>query len=857
MSQKCLDRVEALLKDSSIDSIQQDEIINQIKLAQAEKKLTSIDEINVDKVAKDVVSQLKVQRQINKRNAIENELKARNYIDYIIKEFDDDPVEGLIAILVGSNKKVTAARASVSNQQVAATNQLIAGINKKLSDANVEALFRDATRNTQRRVARTMEQIGKGLEITETNADIVKLAKIMEEYSNMVRSKLNDRGANIEKLWGYIVRQSHDPYLVRDAAKRLGKDVSKMEVDPYIAQKGNKDINYNKNFTAWKEFVMTKLDHDRTFADVDDIDEYMVFVYNSLVRNQNLKADGTQFTYGNKVGKDIAQSSKMKRVLHFKDADAWSDYNEMFGVGSLNESFFSGLQVAGRNMGMMDTLGTKPQETFQQIRSAIGDYLVKRGRSTEEIAKDKIFDKYMNVIDGSIYTVEGFGLAKFGAITRSVASMAKLGGATVSAISDVGLYGSEMRHQGRSFLGGMFEAIGSLMRGKASKDKKDIAQGLGFIADNLIYDVSARYQVGDPLSTRWTNAQRFFFKVNLLSWWTNSLKEGAMLGMANYFAKQKNIKFNDLNPQLRSLFDTYNIDSNKWDVIRKTAMESAEDGTEFINIRMLDEISDADIKKIVGVNKLTERELALEKEKFKASVSGMLLDRSTYAVIEPDAKVRAQLTQSQLAGTWMGEAIRWFGQFKAFPLSIMNKTIGRELAHFKGPNKDVSRGMVGMASMLLTTTLLGYVAMTAKDLLKGRSPRNPMSADGGVNLKTFKDAFLQGGGLGIYGDVLFQETRTSGDIVGSLMGPVPLTGLDVLQALKDLVIDGKPTTAGKRAYNAITHSIPFMNLFYIKAGFDYLIGYHMLEYMSPGTMRRLENRMQKDYDQEFMFGNPL
>ena len=28
----------------------------------------------------------------------------------------------------------------------------------------------------------------------------------------MVRTKLNDRGANIGKLWGYMVRQSHDPF---------------------------------------------------------------------------------------------------------------------------------------------------------------------------------------------------------------------------------------------------------------------------------------------------------------------------------------------------------------------------------------------------------------------------------------------------------------------------------------------------------------------------------------------------------------------------------------------------------------------------------------------------------------------
>ena len=61
---------------------------------------------------------------------------------------------------------------------------------------------------------------------------------------------------------------------------------------------------------------------------------------------------------------------------------------------------------------------------------------------------------------------------------------------------------------------------------------------LGFMNDNTIYDMSARHQVGDNLNKGWTKAQRTFFKLNLLSWWTNSLKEGAMLGLANYFARQ-------------------------------------------------------------------------------------------------------------------------------------------------------------------------------------------------------------------------------------------------------------------------------------------------------------------------------
>ena len=865
MSKKCLLRVEELLKKSSIKAAKKDEIINQIKIAQAERKISSIDEINVDKVAQEVSEQIKLQKKINKRNAIENEIKGRKYVEYIFDNFNDDPAEGLISILVGTNRRVAGARASVATQQQASVNQLIAGFNAKLKNEKSFQLFDKADKETQRRIVRTMyelnqkktameEQLGMKPPITETNPDIIRLAEAMEGYSEMIRLKLNDRGANISKLWGYIVRQSHDPYLVRDAAKVLGKNLEDMDdgIDPNL--KSKKDINYNRNYKAWRDFVMEKLDQERTFAGVEDIEEFMLFVYNSLVKNQYLKSDGAEFTFGSRQtarGKDVAKAAGLsaKRVLHFKTADNWFDYNDKFGVGNLKESFFSGLQTAGRNIGIMDTLGTKPADNFSKIKKAVGNKLNKLGRSTQDLASDAKFDKFLKVVDGSIYTVENFAVAKYSAIARAIASMAKLGGATVSAAADIGLYGSEMRYQGRSFLGGMAEAVGSLGKIKNTQQKKDIAEGLGFIADNTIYDVAGRYQVGDNLSKGFTKAQRFFFKLNLLSWWTNTLKEGSMLGMANYFAKQKNLAFDSLNPQLKSLFNVYNIDSTKWNIIRKTAMEKADDGKEFINIGLLDQISDADVKKITGLDDLSKRELQIEKDKFKASVSGMLLDRSIYAVIEPDARVRAFLTQGYLAGTRMGEAIRFFGQFKAFPLSIVQKVLGREIDYFKGPNKDLARGIVGLGSIIVTSGLLGYLSMTIKDLLKGRSPRDP------TKLNSVMAAFLQGGGLGIYGDVLFQETRSGGDIIGNIAGPVPLTAFDLVQAIK-YGIRGEGGKAGRTAYRAVSQSIPFMNLFYLKTAFDYLIGYQIMETMSPGTLRRIERRMKKNYNQDFLLTKP-
>jgi hypothetical protein len=407
-----------------------------------------------------------------------------------------------------------------------------------------------------------------------------------------------------------------------------------------------------------------------------------------------------------------------------------------------------------------------------------------------------------------------------------------------------------MKYQGRSFLGGMGEAMGAIGKIKNTKQKKDIARGLGFLGDGTIYDVSGRFQVGDNLNKGWTQIQRTFFKYNLLSWWTNTLKENSMLGMANYYANQKGLSFNQLNKPLQSFFGLYNIDSTKWDVIRKTAMSKADDGTEFINISELSNISDADIKKITGMDDLNKTELQIEKDKFKYSVSGMLLDRSIYAVIEPDARVKGIMTQGTLAGTGMGEAIRFVGQFKSFPMAIGNKVLGREIAFLrKGPNQDIGRGIRGLAAIMITSGFMGYMSMTAKDLLKGKEPRDPN------NTKTIMAAFLQGGGLGIYGDVLFKEQRDAGSVAAGLIGPAPTTVIDLGLALK-YALSGEGGKAGKAAYRTVSSNIPFLNLFYIKTIFDYMIGFQIMETMNPGVLKRVEKRMKKDYNQEYLFTKP-
>ena len=848
----CVTRIANSIKKSSITAVEKQELISQIKSAVAQAKKAKLkaklDKIDIDKISTDITEQIKIQKKINKINAVNDEILMRENVENVLKNFKNDEAEGLIALMVGSNTLTLGARSSVASAQNAAQGILIADFNDEIDASGLFEMFDKADTKLQNELANTQEQISKGIEITNQNPNVVKLATIMEKHSELTRQKLNARGANIPKMWGYVVKQSNDQFNVRAAANRLGKNLDQIEVSKDFT---GTDINFNKNYNAWKDYVMKHLDQDETFVNTDSPELFLSHSYNSLVGNKLQLADGASTVFGSK---SMGGGKTNKRVLHFKSANDWFQYNEKFGTGSLKETYYSGLMTAGRNIGMLDVLGSRPKENFEKIRVAIGNRLQAQQRSTESIRSAKQFEKYMNVIDGTVYTFDGgqygFAVAKWSAISRAFINTTKLGGAVISAAADIGIYGSEMKFQGRSFLGGMGEAMSGLARIKNTKQKQRIARSSGLMADGVIYDVSGRFQVGDNLTKGWTQIQRTFFKYNLLSWWTNTLKENSMLGMANYYANQKSLSFDQLNKPLQSFFGLYNIDATKWDVIRKTAMSKADDGTEFINISELSNMSDADIKKITGMNDLSKTELQVEKDKFKYSVSGMLLDRSIYAVIEPDARVKGIMTQGTLAGTGIGEAFRFFGQFKSFPFAIANKVLGREIAFLKsGPNQNIGRGIQGLSSILITTAFMGYISMTAKDLLRGKEPRDPNKQ------ATIMAALLQGGGLGIYGDVLFKEHRDANAVIGGLAGPGLTTAVDIGLAFKYAAgLDGSKTA--KKAHQIISQNVPFLNLFYAKAAFDYMIGFQIMETMNPGALKRIEKRMKKEYNQEYLFTKP-
>jgi len=209
---KCIVRVTDALKRNNIESIKAEEIINDIKQAQAESKLENIDSKLSDELSKKILDQKKIEKKIKERNNIENEIKVRKHIDEVITNYEGKEVEGLISVLVGSNLQREGSRMSVALSQFTMFRNFVASFEAKLRENNLDSLFANATEDMDKRIARSMQEIGEGSPPTSKDPNINKIAEIMVDFQDQVRIKLNNAGANIPKLWGYVVRQSHDPF---------------------------------------------------------------------------------------------------------------------------------------------------------------------------------------------------------------------------------------------------------------------------------------------------------------------------------------------------------------------------------------------------------------------------------------------------------------------------------------------------------------------------------------------------------------------------------------------------------------------------------------------------------------------
>jgi hypothetical protein len=361
-----------------------------------------------------------------------------------------------------------------------------------------------------------------------------------------------------------------------------------------------------------------------------------------------------------------------------------------------------------------------------------------------------------------------------------------------------------------------------------SAARREVADLSGAGIDGMLGNIASRFAAMD--STRGTAARMvdLFHKLNLLNWWTESLKVGIGTILTHNMGRLAGVGFDALNPRLRATMERYGITAAEWDAVRVTATKAA-DGRVHILPAMIEDPA--------------------LRSKFFTYVNDQVREGMT----EPDAMARAIGTAGTQAGTPEGMAARLIMQFKTYPITFMRRTLNREL------NRADGMDVAGLAHLIVGTTLLGYAAMELKNMARGREPRTT-NADGfGDYAKLVAAAMTQGGGFGLYGDFLFGDSSRMGSgPVMSLFGPTA-GSLDRLasevQNLRKWVLEGDER-AGKDARSGalglIRDNTPFINMFYTRAALDYLIWYRLQEAMNPGYLARYEDRMRREHDTTFM-----
>lgn len=814
-AERCIKEIKAaagvdLTDDELTDIVEYLDNVKRARLASRDQ--SSIEEglLNIaDELSADIIETAKIE----KRNRLIN-IQRKQELMTVVAAADDalgNPALGLKAAMVGVSRVFQGSRDSVDARGMALSGEYLGGLIANLRKENLLLEFN--SKEFELDLARDLSALTDPGARPSGNPKTKRIAEIVDQYRRAALGRANRAGAWIKPLPGYITRQTHDMGKIR----RAGAD-------------------------EWKRVAIDLLD-PKTFEGANP-DEFLNAVFDALKSGVHLKhgADNS-LTFAFKGPGNLAKRLSQSRSLHFRDADAFMEYNRLFGQRSLTEGIFTDLERLARSTALMEKFGTNPRAMFDSVRQE----LIEKNRGDHkklEALRGRDLDNQFDQIDGSANIAHNATLAQVASDVRSIQAMSKLGGAALSALSDVGFQSAEIHRQGIPVMQSWKKAFENVVDGLTTDgDRQEFADLMGVGIDGQLGDVYGRFSADSSPSGALNKGMRFYFKANLLTPWTDANKRGFALMFARELGMKKDLSFSGLHPDMQRLMTRYNITGEKWDIVRK-AVVKADDGREYL---VPSEIKNLPDDLFAG----TARQIARQKDDLETSIRSLLVDRTDFAVLTPGARERANplLGGGTQKGTGIGEAVRFMSQFKAFPITAATRGFGEAFfskgatsfreALLKG-KADIS----GLASLIIGTTVLGYVAQSAKELTKGRKPRDP------AEFGTWKAALLQGGGLGIYGDFLLGETNRFGNsLLDTLAGPTFGTISDV-DKIRAKLLAGEDVDADM--LRLAMSNTPFLNLFYTRTALDYLILYQLQEAASPGYLRRTERRLKRENNQEFI-----
>ena len=536
------------------------------------------------------------------------------------------------------------------------------------------------------------------------------------------------------------------------------------------------------------------------------------------------------------------------RQIHFADADAEIRYTEMYGEPNVVANMVSHVWKFARDIAVLEKMGPKAEAMHQYMLRVVTKDLADRGLYGPQV--DVRINKLENLWKEAASGPDSLNsrLARAASGMRAFVSSTRLGKIVINSLADQGTM---------HVIAGLnniphMQVVWDQARYLVDKGEMDALAHFGFGLDNLIsqlnrmgeqnfgtgiFSRAANFLIGSTGHMRIERATRTAFEAALARALTSEVTKYARLA--------------DVPVESGRILRNSGITEATWEVLRAVVPEDVQ-GSRMITADGIERLSGATLSALAKKYKISKQRLVQDAQD---QMIGHLLDQSHRAVVTPKAAELAAIHAGTKAGTWKGETWNSVFLFKSFPISQMHQM------YYTASGMQGVGKVKYVAAHVAATTFLGYVSLQIGEMLAGRDPRDS-DLSGVEGWRTLMASMLKGGSLGFYGDFLYAPmNRYNQSLFGGLLGPVLGTieqGIGITQgaATKALIkaMHGEEVDVHwtEDAIRFAKGNVPILGTHWaIKPVLDHLIWHNLQEMASPGYMRRMKYRAQREYGQDF------
>lgn len=658
--------------------------------------------------------------------------------------------------------------------------------------------------------------------------------KISDKMGNVfetMRERFNRNGGDIGKLDNWGLPQTHNLEKIAKAGKEawVNKAESLIDTRQYVHENGD-------------------------YYSQQEIRSLLEYTYDTLSSDGANKIEvGRQATGGgtSKVTNRHGES----RVLHFKDAESWLEYQSDFGgmqFVDLVESHINGLS---KDIAMVENLGSNPKTALKILMDAASKKDWEKGVEANKTNSGRkraqtMFDEFSGGNSPQSQVLANLMLAYR---SMNVASM--LGGTTIASIADqatIAKTASVHNVAYRKAFGGLLEQLNP-----ANKADRELAHSLGLATEEMLGSIArwsddgltSTYGKSEKLARISSGVATQVMRISLLNALTSASKVGfTKLLMEKYGRLSRSKAWNDLDIQDRELLSNTGLDERAWQVFQIAEPVVDRKGNQLMSARSIYEIPDEKLAAFGDPKQV--------KDQVSSQLQAHLLDEQGMAVIEAGLRERTWMTVGA-KGTITGEVFKGLTQFKSFSAAFLMR---------QGSRMVSQEGLKGKAAygvpLFVTMTLLGGLVVQLRELLNGNDPQTIYDSNDPKKAGSFfMRSLVAGGGLPVLGDILVAGTDTSGrDANSFLIGPM---GSD-FSSLLSLTVgnltqynEGKDTNFGNEAFQFVKRKIPAQNLWYTKAAINRMVFDEMQDAVAPGYREKALRKAEQKQDRERFWGDDI